>query len=434
MRFNGHYHAERFIHDSIFIRTGPEKTIACVRQMTRDFDTATERRKSFDAKRVAFHLQLKNPDLRRCVWKGYTTPKDFQWFKPAIARKKALAEQALKDAAVVCQALVQWAEDLEKREARYYAAAPPPVPTVGPQQRQVDLDAATAQSLPAPDRLADDGSTPANGERFATEPSPNPTPGVQQQQINPDAAIAQPLPDPDGWFPAFVMSKLKLFARILQQQYGGLSKVAQLAVLKFVGEEYSGRGPWDEVQDWNAGTGYGGTDLGFRDPLTGLPTIGIPDKWRTSNDPIKRGLTQLDLLDHDLGVANINLKAAALLSGITSPDQINALAKYLTTDIGTVDYAVRFVKQAQEALSPLIRGMDAETQAQIIVDFVREGPDKFWNRQKALKGLNDAQLKAWIQAPYTYKGPNGTVPSLPKPNPKMFKRTQYEQIEKALDW
>jgi hypothetical protein len=97
-------------------RADLEKTIVRVQQMARDFDAETERRKSFDAKRVAFHLQLKNPDLRRCVWKGFTTPKDFQWFKPAIARKKALAEQVIKDAAVLCEALVQWAEDLEKRE------------------------------------------------------------------------------------------------------------------------------------------------------------------------------------------------------------------------------------------------------------------------------------------------------------------------------
>jgi hypothetical protein len=97
-------------------RADLEKTIVRVQQMARDFDAETERRKSFDAKRVAFHPQLKNPDLRRCVWKGFTTPKDFQWFKPAIARKKALAEQALKDAAVVCEALVGWAKDLEKRE------------------------------------------------------------------------------------------------------------------------------------------------------------------------------------------------------------------------------------------------------------------------------------------------------------------------------
>jgi hypothetical protein len=102
-------------------RANLEKIIVSVQQMARDFDAATERRKSFDAKRVAFHLQLKNPDLRRCVWKGFTTPKDFQWFKPAIARKKALAEQALKDAAVVCEALVHWAEDLEKREKQLAA-------------------------------------------------------------------------------------------------------------------------------------------------------------------------------------------------------------------------------------------------------------------------------------------------------------------------
>ena len=190
-----------------------------------------------------------------------------------MARQKVLGERLIKDTAALGQALVEWAEDLEKREARVHA----------------------------------------------TEPSPIPSPGAQEQHINPDAAVAQPLPGPsqDDGFPYFVESKLMVLARILQQRYGNLNKVAQLAVLKFIGEEYSTRGPWDEVQDWNAGTGHGGIDFGFRDPVTGLPTMGIPDDWRTSHDPVEKGLTQLDLLDHDLGIANINLKSAALLSGIT---------------------------------------------------------------------------------------------------------------------
>ena len=35
------------------------KTVAGMRQMTRDFDTLAERRKSFEGERLAFHLQLK---------------------------------------------------------------------------------------------------------------------------------------------------------------------------------------------------------------------------------------------------------------------------------------------------------------------------------------------------------------------------------------
>ena len=102
-------------------RADLEKTVASVRQMARDFDTLTERRKSFDAKRVAFHLQLKGPHLRRCIWKGFFTPEAFQWHKAAIARKKALGEQMLKDTAAYCQALVRWAEDLEKRESQHHS-------------------------------------------------------------------------------------------------------------------------------------------------------------------------------------------------------------------------------------------------------------------------------------------------------------------------
>ncbi|GEM_PF-6927759 len=143
------------------------------------------------------------------------------------------------------------------------------------------------------------------------------------------APVAQPLPMPDASFRASVISKLEALARILQQRRDGLNKTAQLAVLKFIGEEYSHWGLWDEIQDWTASTGKGGIDLGFRDPDTGLPTIGIPDSWRVSRSPLKKALTQLDFLEWDLGPANINLKSAARLSRIKSPDAINTLAEYL---------------------------------------------------------------------------------------------------------
>lgn len=100
-----------------------QKTLASVRQMARDFDTLAERRKRRDVTQIALHLQLKGPDLRRCVWKGFTTPEAFQWFKPAIARKKALGEQMLRDVAAYREALVRWAEGLEKREQDYRAKA-----------------------------------------------------------------------------------------------------------------------------------------------------------------------------------------------------------------------------------------------------------------------------------------------------------------------
>jgi len=104
-------------------RADLEKTVVCVQQMTRDFDTLTERRKSFDAKRVSTHLQLKGPHLRRRVWAGILSPEGFQWHKEAIARKKVLGEQMLKDFAAFCQALVAWAEDLERREKDYQTRA-----------------------------------------------------------------------------------------------------------------------------------------------------------------------------------------------------------------------------------------------------------------------------------------------------------------------
>ena len=52
------------------------------------------------------------------MWKGIITPEAFQWYKAAIARKKALGEQMVEDAAAFAQALVVRAEDLERREAQ----------------------------------------------------------------------------------------------------------------------------------------------------------------------------------------------------------------------------------------------------------------------------------------------------------------------------
>gem|GEM_PF-3873431 len=76
--------------------------------------------------------------------------------------------------------------------------------------------------------------------------------------------------------------------------------------------------------------------------------------------------------------------------------------------------------------------MDTQTQAQIIVDFVREGPDRFWNKVKTLHHLDDAQLRTWIQHPNTYKNPDGTAPEKPKPDSDNFHREQYQQIERIL--
>jgi len=100
-----------------------EKTIACARQVARDFDKLTEQRKSMDPRRIAFHLQLKGPILRRCAWKGIITPEAFQWHKEVVASQKVLGGQVLRDAAAFGQALISWEEDLEKREQDYRAKA-----------------------------------------------------------------------------------------------------------------------------------------------------------------------------------------------------------------------------------------------------------------------------------------------------------------------
>ena len=98
-----------------------EKTIACARQVARDFDKLTEQRKSMDPRRIAFHLQLKGPILRRCAWKGIITPEAFQWHKEVVASQKVLGGQVLRDAAAFGQALISWEEDLERRELQQRA-------------------------------------------------------------------------------------------------------------------------------------------------------------------------------------------------------------------------------------------------------------------------------------------------------------------------
>ncbi len=68
-------------------REDMEKALECVRQLARGFDTLTERRKSADAGRVALCLKLRGPDLRRCVWKGFTTPEAFQWYRRLLGKR-----------------------------------------------------------------------------------------------------------------------------------------------------------------------------------------------------------------------------------------------------------------------------------------------------------------------------------------------------------
>ena len=135
-----------------------EKTVACVRQMTRDFDALTDQEKSFDPKRVAFHLQLKGPDLRRCVWKGILTPEAFQWHKAAMAREKALGEDVLKDLAAFGQALIRWAEDLERRERQYTALA-----TTVAVGATIQAPTSSSPSLESPSRAGEPGAAPEPG-------------------------------------------------------------------------------------------------------------------------------------------------------------------------------------------------------------------------------------------------------------------------------
>lgn len=101
-----------------------EQTIASMRQMARDLDAMKGRKKSFDPERVAAYLQMKGPDMRLRIWAGIRSPEGFQWHKEWMARKKAKAEQSLLKLAAFTQAVILWAEDLERRESRYRNVPP----------------------------------------------------------------------------------------------------------------------------------------------------------------------------------------------------------------------------------------------------------------------------------------------------------------------
>jgi hypothetical protein len=92
--------------------------------MARDLNAMKGQKTSFDAERVASYLQMTGPDMRIRVWAGIRSPEGFQWYKEWMARKKAKAEQVLAHLAAFTQAVIRWAEDLERRESRYLNVPP----------------------------------------------------------------------------------------------------------------------------------------------------------------------------------------------------------------------------------------------------------------------------------------------------------------------
>ena len=245
------------------------------------------------------------------------------------------------------------------------------------------------------------------------------------------------LPKEGDPFPGFVMRKLTALGPLVLNNNRLSVQNLKIAALKFIGEEYATstgiKGLWDDIQDDNAATGHGGIDTGRRDPATGLPTLGIPESWRRGNF-VQKALTQEDFLYHDLGPANINLRAAAILSDTRSPDGLNKLGQYLTTASGTVDFASRFIEAAWRDLEPLIADLNYRALVQIIVDYVREGREVFWGKVEKRRGITANDISSWKQTSRMCQIPEilHFAPAPLAPDPANFIAQQFDQVEGLL--
>jgi hypothetical protein len=136
--------------------------------------------------------------------------------------------------------------------------------------------------------------------------------------------------------------------------------------------------------------------------------------------------------DPDVGPANIKLKTAAELMGVTRTDDMNLLAKQLTTPPGVANVTSILVNKAQQQLAPFIQGKPKEEQAQIIVDYIRKGPEEFWQLTQQHRHMRGQDFKSWRADPMHFTLPDGTRPAPMQPNPKNFIQEQFEQLGKSL--
>ena len=102
-------------------RADLEQTVACVGQITREFDTMTARLRMDNAEIAVLAEGLRHPDNRSPANPGSVAlPATFQEMDQSLARQKALGKELVDAAATFAQELVKWAEELEKREQRRY--------------------------------------------------------------------------------------------------------------------------------------------------------------------------------------------------------------------------------------------------------------------------------------------------------------------------
>jgi len=215
------------------------------------------------------------------------------------------------------------------------------------------------------------------------------------------------------------------------------NRVGLLAGAKFIGEENSTikglKGlVVDGLQDLNAGSGRSRYDrFDFHHDEGRLPALRVPEEWVRGN-PLQKLATQGEPLLHDVGPANLKVKTAAEMDGTTSAQGVRDLSKILVTAPGTARVTAGLVHNAMAELHPLIKDKPEEEQAQIVVDYLREGPEKFWNRVKGRRHFSDEQLNLWKTNPDAFASSQDEPPQSLDPNPKHFYRSQFEQLHKIL--
>lgn len=214
------------------------------------------------------------------------------------------------------------------------------------------------------------------------------------------------------------------------------NRVGPLAAAKFIAEENSDikglKGAVvDGLQDWNAGSGRSRYDtLDFHHDEGKLPALRVPEDWVRGN-PLQKLATQAEPLLHDVGPANLKVKTAAEMDGTTSAQGMRDLSKILTTGPGTARVTAGLVHNAMAELQPLIKDKPEDEQAQIVVDYLRKGPEKFWSLTKKNHKLSDEQLHAWKANPDDFVLDDYSKPAL-DPHPDHFMRSQFEQLHKIL--
>ena len=247
-------------------------------------------------------------------------------------------------------------------------------------------------------------------------------------------------------FSAKVMNKLQSIDDILMQRNSSLfyenkvpSNLERRVVLKFIGEEFAtrkgGKAAIDFVQDSSALV-FGAVAEGmekirgrarFRSKL-------LPEGWIDGNIAQKTA-ARADFTLHDIGPANFKVRTAMELSGINpqtaSQAQVYGLASALRTNKGTTGLSRAAFQQAYQDLNPLVSQRDIRNQVQLLVDYIRTGRDRFWQRVAANRGITLEQVAKWRGDPKNFKDSNGNTP---KPlQPSEIDGDQFDQIDKLVE-